>query len=187
MSDVPIELVVAAFKEEKAADDTLNILREAQKEKLIGIVDAAVLRRDAHNKLHLKETADVGGGKGALTGGILGAVLGLIAGPGGLIIGAAAGAVTGGVAAKAIDSGIPDDRLREIGESLKPGTSAIIAIIEHRWVAEVERQLAEAGADVLTEALKEGIAASLEDENPPAAKPAEGGAEAAPEAKPEDK
>ncbi len=162
MNDVPIQLIVAAFNEEKAADQALDALRQAKKEKLIGILDAAVIRRDEKNKLHLKETADVGGGKGALAGGVLGAVLGLIGGPAGLLVGAAAGAITGGVAGKAIDAGIPDARLKEIGEALKPGTSAIVAIIEHRWVAEIENQLAEAGAQVVTEALKADIAAQLE-------------------------
>jgi len=163
MNDVPIQLIVAAFNEEKAADQALVALRQAKKEKLIGILDAAVIRRDEKNKLHLKETADVGGGKGALAGGVLGAVLGLIGGPAGMIVGAAAGAITGGVAGKAIDAGIPDERLKEIGEALKPGTSAIVAIIEHRWVAEIQNQLAEAGAQVVTEALKADIAAQLED------------------------
>lgn len=162
MNDVPIQLIVAAFNEEKAADQALEALRQAKKEKLIGILDAAVIRRDEKNKLHLKETADVGGGKGALAGGVLGAVLGLIGGPAGLLVGAAAGAITGGVAGKAIDAGIPDERLKEIGEALKPGTSAIVAIIEHRWVAEIENQLAAAGAQVVTEALKADIAAQLE-------------------------
>ena len=163
MNDVPIQLIVAAFNDEKAADQALEALRQAKKEKLIGILDAAVIRRDEKNKLHLKETADVGGGKGALAGGMVGAVLGLIAGPAGLLVGAAAGAITGGVAGKAIDAGIPDERLKEIGEALKPGTSAIVAIIEHRWVAEIENQLAEAGAQVVTEALKADIAAQLEE------------------------
>jgi len=162
MNDVPIQLIVAAFNEEKAADQALEALRQAKKEKLIGILDAAVIRRDEKNKLHLKETADVGGSKGALAGGVLGAVLGLLGGPAGLLVGAAAGAITGGVAGKAIDAGIPDERLKEIGEALKPGTSAIVAIIEHRWVAEIENQLAAAGAQVVTEALKADIAAQLE-------------------------
>ena len=74
MNDVPIQLIVAAFNEEKAADQALEALRQAKKEKLIGILDAAVIRRDEKNKLHLKETADVGGGKGALAGGMVGAV-----------------------------------------------------------------------------------------------------------------
>jgi uncharacterized membrane protein len=66
------------------------------------------------------------------------------------------------VTAKVIDSGIPDYRLEQIGEGLKPGTSAIVGIIELRWVEEVEKQLAESGADVLTEALRDDIAQQLE-------------------------
>jgi uncharacterized membrane protein len=128
---------------------------------LIGIQDAAVIRRDEDNKLHIKETADMGGGKGAAVGGILGGVIGLIGGPAGVVLGGAAGAAVGGFTAKLFDAGIPDERLEEIGSALKPGTSTIIAIIEHKWVADVEKELAEAGADVLTEALRDDIAEQL--------------------------
>jgi len=44
---------------------------------------------------------------------------------------------------------------------LTPGTSAIVAIIEHKWVKELEEDLREAGADVLTEALSADIAKQL--------------------------
>jgi uncharacterized membrane protein len=161
MSDVPIQLIVAAFQDENAADQALKELKSAQKQKLIDIQDAAVIRRDEKNKLHIKETADPGGGKGAAAGGVIGAVVGLIGGPPGVIVGASVGALVGGVTAKVIDSGIPDDRLEKIGEGLQPGTSAIVAIIEHRWVGDVEKQLANAGADVLTEALRADIAEQL--------------------------
>ena len=161
MSDVPIQVIVAAFKEEETADEALKALKEAKKERLIGIQDAAVIRRDEDNKLHIKETADMGGGKGAAVGGVLGGVIGLIGGPAGVVLGGAAGAAVGGFTAKLFDAGIPDERLEEIGSALKPGTSAIIAIIEHKWVSEVERELAEAGADVLTEALRDDIAKQL--------------------------
>jgi uncharacterized membrane protein len=161
MSDVPVQLIVAAFQDEKAADDALKQLKSARREKLIGIQDAAVIRRDEKNKLHIKETADPGGGRGAAAGGAIGAIIGLIGGPAGVVVGGAAGALVGGVTAKVIDSGIPDDRLKQIGEGLKPGTSAIVAIIEHRWVEEVQNQLAETGADVLTEALRDDIAQQL--------------------------
>ena len=46
-----------------------------------------------------------------------------------------------------------DARLKQIGESLKPGSSAIIAVIDHVWVAEVERQMQTAGADTVTASL----------------------------------
>lgn len=161
MSDAPVQLVVAAFQEESAADQALKELKSAQREKLIDIQDAAVIRRDEKNKLHIKETADPGGGKGAAAGGAIGAIIGLIGGPAGVAVGAAAGALVGGVTAKVVDSGIPDDRLEKIGEGLTPGTSAIVAIIEHTWVEEVEKQLAQTGADVLTETLRNDIAEQL--------------------------
>ena len=107
MSEVPIQLIVAAFQDEKAADNALKELKSAQRQHLIDIQDAAVIRRDEKNKLHIKETADPGGGKGAAAGGAIGAVIGLIGGPAGVVVGAAVGAAVGGVTAKVIDSGIP--------------------------------------------------------------------------------
>lgn len=161
MSDIPVQLVVAAFGEEGTADEVLKELRAARKEHLIAIQNAAVLRRDQKSKLHIKETGDWGGGKGAAAGGALGAAIGLVLGPGALLTGAA-GALIGGLAAKLRDSGFSDARLKAVGESLKPGTSAIVAVIEHTWVAELEREMAEVGADVFTEALAADIAAQLD-------------------------
>ncbi len=63
------------------------------------------------------------------------------------------------------DSGFSNERLQTIGDALKPGTSAIIAVVEHKWVGELENLMAEAGADVLTESLKEEIAAQLGEGN----------------------
>jgi uncharacterized membrane protein len=160
MSDIPVELIVAAFGEEKAADAALKELKSAKRAGLIDIVDAAVIRRDEKNKLHIKETGDLTGGQGAMFGGALGLILGIIAGPGALLAGAT-GALIGGIASKLRDSGFSNERLKEIGDALKPGTSAIIALVEHKWVSKLEDLMAEAGADVMTEALKEEIATQL--------------------------
>jgi uncharacterized membrane protein len=162
MSDVPIQLVVAAFQEEKAADAALRELKKARWAGLIGIKDAAVIRRDAKDKIHIKDIRDVGGGRGSVAGGLFGAAIALLTGGTGLILAGATGALVGGLAAKKIDMGLPNKRLKELGEALKPGTSGIVAIIEHKWVAELEKQLAEAGAAVLTETLKADIAQQLE-------------------------
>jgi uncharacterized membrane protein len=161
MSDVPVQLIIAAFRDEKAAKHALGVLKDAQREKLIKIDNAAVLRKDAKGKLHIKETADMGGGKGAALGGVAGAAIGVIAGPA-LLVPAAVGALVGGLAAKLRDSGFSDARLKAVGENLTPGSSAIIAVVEHRWVAEVEKALNEAGADLFTEAIGADIGAQLE-------------------------
>src|SRR5512139_1698501 len=160
MSDVPVQVVVAAFKDENTASEALKALKQARNQGLIKIVDAAVLRKDEKGKLHIKETADMGGGKGAVIGGVAGAVIGVLAGP----IGWAAlgGAVIGGLAAKLHDGGFKDERLKKLGEGLGPGNSAIVAVVEHTWVREVEKQMAEAGANAVTEELSADIAQQLQ-------------------------
>ena len=160
MSEVPVQVVVAAFEEERAADDALFELKQAKWAGLIGIQNAAVLRRDQKNKLHIKETGDWGGGKGAAAGAVIGGFIGLLTGPIGWL--GLTGAVIGGLAAKLRDSGFSDERLKKLGEALQPGTSAIVAVIEHKWVAELEKEMAEAGADVMTAAIAADVAQQLD-------------------------
>jgi uncharacterized membrane protein len=160
MSDVPVQVVIAAFKDEKAADQALLDLKTAKWAGVIGIQNAAVLRRDQKNKLHIKETGDWGGGKGAVAGAVLGGFVGLLAGPVGWL--GLTGAVIGGLAAKLRDSGFSDERLETLGGALQPGTSALVAVIEHRWVADLEKQMGEAGAEVMTEEISADIAGQLE-------------------------
>ncbi len=162
MSDgAPVEVIVAAFNDEDGAERALQSLKEAKSEHLIGINDCAILKKDGDGKLHIDETADVSGTKGMAIGGVAGGAIGLIAGPA-LIVPAAIGALVGGLATKMRSSGFDDRRLKGIGESLKPGSSAILAVVEHKWVLEVEKDLANEGADMLTEALEADIAEQLE-------------------------
>jgi uncharacterized membrane protein len=176
-SDVPVEVILAAFNDEDGAEKALGELKQAKKDRLIGIRNAAVLWKDDNGKLHFKETADMRGGKGAVVGGVIGGVVGLVFPPS-ILASAAVGAAVGGFSAKLHDAGFPDDRLREVGKGLKPNTSALIAVIEHVWVREVEAELEQYGADVVTEAVRADIAAQLEAEAPVEV-PVTGGAAAA--------
>jgi uncharacterized membrane protein len=162
-SDVPVEVVLAAFNDENGAEKALGELKQAKKDRLIGIRNAAVLWKDDKGKLHFKETADMRGGKGAVIGGVIGGVVGLIFPPS-ILASAAVGAAVGGFSARLHDAGFPDDRLREVGKGLKPNTSALIAVIEDVWVREVEAELKQYGADVVTEAVRADIASQLESE-----------------------
>lgn len=161
MNEVPIQLIVAAFKDEKAAKEALKALKQAQKEKLIKIENAAVLHKDEKGKLHIQETADMGGKKGAALGGVAGAAIGLIAGPA-LLVPVAVGALVGGLTAKLRDSGFSDARLETLGEGLKPGSSAIVAVVEHTWVNQVKEAMAQASGDLLTASISADISEQLD-------------------------
>jgi uncharacterized membrane protein len=155
----PTEVILAAFNDEQGAQDALERLKEAQKLDLIDIENSAILRRDQQGKLHIKEAKDMGGGRGAVIGGVVGAVAGVLFGP--LVLATAGGAAIGGLAAKLRDSGFNDQRLKQVGAHLQPGTSAILAVIEHTWVTEMETELRKAGADVVTEEIGADIANQL--------------------------
>ncbi len=155
----PVQLVVAAFPNEDEATAVYKDLKQSQKDGLIRIENAAVLTKNTDGKLHVKDVHDMGGGKGAVIGGVLGAGLGLLAGPVGWL--ALGGAVAGGLMAKHADGGFDDARLKKLGEGLTPGSSAIVAVVEHTWVDEVEAAIAEAGADAITTEISADVATQL--------------------------
>jgi uncharacterized membrane protein len=162
MSDTaPLELIVSAYQTEKGADEALATLKAAKREHLVNIRAAATVRRDAKGKLHIKERGDVGTGGGAGSGAAFGATVGLFGGPIGAALGAGAGAAIGGLSAHLIDSGIPDDRLKQFGEALTPGTSAFVALVEHSWVNEIRAALAQAGGDIMASAITVDVATQL--------------------------
>ncbi|KAF5433076.1 putative membrane protein [Candidatus Methanophagaceae archaeon] len=160
----PMQLIVAAFQDEDGAERALNELKAAKKDNLIKIENAAIIRKDMKGKLHIKEAAErKEAGKGVGVGLVVGAALGVLTGGATLVL-AAGGAVVGGLAAKLHDTGFDDKRLETMGRSLKPGTSAIVALIEHKWVGELAQALSEAGADMLTQAISDDIATQLKED-----------------------
>jgi uncharacterized membrane protein len=73
------------------------------------------------------------------------------------VLGAAAGALGG----KVIDLGFSDKELKEMGDLMGPGSSAIIAVIEHKWVGELVDALEDMGAEILRQELRDEVAAAI--------------------------
>ena len=161
MTEETLMMLVATFADDHAATAALRHVQEVAKHKF---EDAAVVRRDADGKLHIKETGDAGGGRGAAIGGAIGAVIGLLAGPAGVVAGGLTGAWIGGWSASAADGGIPDISLEEIGILLTPGTAAVVTVGPQASAADVQAALIAAGGVMLTE----DVAASPADDADPA-------------------
>jgi len=158
----PVELIVAAFNEENKAGEVLTELKAMDKKGVIAILNAAVMQKKDSGKINIKETEDIDARRGAIFGALTGGLIGLFGGPAGAIVGAAAGAAAGGVAANRIDMGFPDDVLEELQGSLQPGSSAIIALIQHEWLDRVLAELEKYDAKLFQQTLKDEIAAQLE-------------------------
>ncbi|MGD9092651.1 MAG: DUF1269 domain-containing protein [Anaerolineales bacterium] len=134
-----VGLFVAAYVDERGADNALDALKEAKKNDEFYYDDAAVVRRDAEGKVHINETGDMTTGKGAGIGALIGGVLGLLGGPAGVALGLGAGALVGGIAAHG-DAGFDNDSLKEIGAALPAGTSALAVTTSKDFVEEVRKQ-----------------------------------------------
>ncbi|NTU86083.1 MAG: DUF1269 domain-containing protein, partial [Chloroflexales bacterium] len=124
----PTQMVVASFASEDGADNAIDTVKQVLKEKHVKVREAAVIRNDANGKLHIRERGDLRAGGGAASGAAMGAAVGIFGGPLGALIGGATGAAIGGLTAKLRDTGVPEERIKEIGASLVPGTSALVGM-----------------------------------------------------------
>jgi uncharacterized membrane protein len=140
-SSSTIELFIASFTGENGADASLKDFQAAHRAGAIDLIDAAVIVHTADGKVKFEETADPSGKKWAKRGAIAGGVVGLIFPPS-IIVSAAVGGGAGGIWGKIRDKGFKDEDLRELGEGLPPGSSAIIVIAEDRMIEQLERGLA---------------------------------------------
>jgi len=162
-SETPVSVVIAKFPEPEGAKRALSHLNTANKEGRIHLQDAAVLTKGMDSKLHVSDSADKGmHGRGALIGGVAGATVGVLAGPVGWA--ALGGAAIGGLAHKLRDQGIPDDDLRRMGESVKPGGAAIVAVVDEDCFTEVRSALSDLGGEVAAKNVSGEVAKTLDDE-----------------------
>jgi uncharacterized membrane protein len=159
MNNTPVEMIVAAFPTPDGAGKGMQELQRIKKEGLIGIEDMAIIVKDAQGKTKITNSKHRSA-KGFLTGGVVGGLIALLAGPAGWGV-AAGGGVIGALAGRIRNLPIKG-ALKDLSESLVPNSSAIIAVIEHTWVNDCERALAAAGARVVHDELKADIAAQLE-------------------------
>ena len=134
-----VGFLVMAFLDEKAADQTLDAMKQAKKQGQFYFEDAAVIRQDAQGKVHYHETGELSTGKGAGIGALVGGIVGVLGGPVGVALGAGVGAAVG--AAASGDKGFRNESLGTVGVALKPGTSAIAAITSHDFLRAVQKQV----------------------------------------------
>ena len=134
----PARLVVVSCASRAEAERAQEALRELK----AGILDAAVVTRSESGRVDLYQTHQVAAGEGVVAGGTVGFVAGmLLGGPiGGALLGMLGGGVWG-----ARDTGVPDTRLRELGESVAPGGALLCALVKAGDAALVREELAAYG------------------------------------------
>jgi len=135
-----VELIAASFSDQYTANQCLDRLKRMDKDGTIDILDAAVLVKQPDGKLKINEVKELTPKKGRRRGAVIGGIVGAIFPPS-ILVSAVVGAVAGGVLGRFTDQGMKNDELKEFGEELKPGQSAIIAVIEDTWIEQYTRAI----------------------------------------------
>ena len=140
------KLIVLGFNHPHQADEVLHSLNKLQKQELIDLEDAAIVIHKSDGKVKLKQSNDLIAGA-AVGGSFWGLLIGaLFLMP---IAGLALGAATGAAAGAASDIGIDDSFMKEVGETIKPGSSAIFILVKHAQPDKVIQELKPFGGTLL--------------------------------------
>jgi uncharacterized membrane protein len=137
-----LDLMAWSFKGKEQAETAFKALKNLEKNRQIELLNVAVITKDMDGKVSLREIKEIETRRGAISGAITGGLVGLLIGPVGAIIGATAGAATGNRAAKHVELGVSNEKLKTFQENMPPDSSAIVLLIEHRWFETVRQALA---------------------------------------------
>ena len=151
-------LVVLAFKDETGAEQMRDKLGSLQDLHLIELADAAVVVRKPDGKTKVKQAVNLVGA-GALGGAFWGMLIGLLfwALWLGLAIGAASGALGGALG----DYGVDDKFIKEVGNKIEPGHSALFLLVESWTEDRVLDEISGFDAEVLQTSLSKEDEAKL--------------------------
>jgi len=119
--------VAVVLEHEHAPEDALATVRVLEAEQDVSVRDAAVVTRTELGRIELQQTRQIAPGEGFVGGGTVGLVAGLLLGlpVGGALVGLAGGALLG-----LRDTGLPNKRLRKLGEDLQPGQAVLCVLVD---------------------------------------------------------
>jgi uncharacterized membrane protein len=127
------QLVLFGFAGAGRAAEVARELDGTQQLAGAGVVAQAIVERDAQGAVHVHERGR--GGVAGVAGAVTGGLLGLMLGPLGVILLAAVGGALGGLMGRYAGAAVPEDDLRRLANALPPDSSGL-ALLAERTAAE---------------------------------------------------
>lgn len=140
-------MIVVTFDEPSKAYQALSVLKHQNIERKIKLHSAAVVERTPTGTYQIKDSETPRAGATTSTGGLIGAVVGILGGPLGVLLGWGAGALAG-AAIEANDAMSSLAALRSVGEKIQPGTTGLVAELEEEQPHQTDWELGNLGGTV---------------------------------------
>src|SRR5215475_13686017 len=152
-------LVVIGYDDQFKADEVRLKLLKMQKDYLIDMEDAVVAVKDPKGKVRLHQAINLTAA-GAVTGGFWGTLIGLIfLNP---LLGLAAGAAAGALSGALTDVGIDDNFMKNLANTMKPGSSVLFVLVRKVTPDRVVEELKGTGGTILKTSLTHEDEAKLQ-------------------------
>ncbi|WP_158589104.1 DUF1269 domain-containing protein [Alginatibacterium sediminis] len=135
------KMIVAVFKNETNVFNALNALKQLHKNGDISIYSSAVIEKNQASDVSLKTVED-DSAENSVVGLVSGALVGMLAGPAGMLVGASLGGLTGAFF-DLDDAGISAGFASEVSEALLPNHFAIVMEVEENWTTPVNTVIAQ--------------------------------------------
>lgn len=144
-----VNVIAVSFEGDSSAYEALTNLKELASQGQIGLDGAAVVERDESNgQVVVKDQVSGNAGQSTATGGLVGLLVGILAGPFGILIGGATGLLIGSLF-DADDAEDTQSVLAEISKSVRPGRAALIAEVSEQSPEAVDAAMAKLSGTVL--------------------------------------
>ena len=137
----PVQILVVGFEGTTFQGEILPELRRLRDLDIIRLVDLVVVAKDTEGEIAAVEVSDLSDEERAGLGAIAGALIGLGADG---EEGAEAGALAGAEAASESDF-LGDEVMWSVADTIPMGTTAAVALIEHRWAIPLRDAIRRAG------------------------------------------
>lgn len=160
MTEESLSLSISIFKNEGNKDQAIQLIKSMHKDNA-RIVAAIAINKEISGEIHYKDIG-MSPTKGAFSGLVLGAVAGVLTGGIGLVLGSAGALIGGLVGSKKYQERFSEVRLHEVVAALEPGSSAIVAVVQRDSLLELEKNMANFDAEFFKAELSDDLAEKLE-------------------------
>ena len=140
-------VIAVSFEEDQNAYKALTLLEELDNQNRVSVQEAVVVVRDENGQVEAKDRVESSAMPATAGGGLTGLLIGVLGGPVGMLVGGTYGLFAGSMV-DLYDVSETESALGEISNTVKPGHTALLAVVNEPSTEIVDAAMSDVGGTV---------------------------------------